>query len=1368
MLARLLVVHGSSYVNKFAAKTGGFNIMKHQLDRWWGVPAVWVIQFAILFGSDVSTLDEHNVGLHELSSSYLRQNITKVAHPEVLPVIITMLGTALKAVSQGQDGHNRKTSNGKQNGSASSNMDKRGSTSMTYKATFRMSSPFQRFRRDANMSTVEEQQGDIKITIEPQQAIQAVLEFLINLQMKSQAFRDFAASSHYTQELLQVLYPLIVHSDPVRAEVELQSRQAAVPIFPHDESHPESQHSTLQASTVSSSSNSMGARPRPAQRMSSFIIVSSYQARGTITPLSKLTLPSVAKITNSFATDPNSSIIKSLLDVITRVFVDQIFDKKEFTGFGLFLKAPPGLPEHLVFFESYVLRHTILRVRERVLSNQKVLLEPSVLNSIARTLSHLGEAMLEGWFVNGIEPLLDFAGTILEYLQEPAIARLKSVKLCNQAILTIKVVFSLAVLLKLSALIDSAAGEEDTISFLNRLLYWQTIVFEADRAKPDFIKLMSYLLYAMLVDTREGIRLAAVNFWRILLMHKSVETSGILELAATSKEKHLLLEFQSLKEVDDEVFLRMVDDRRKDFDAFFFDSLAKVWEDYISEENQRTMETAKARISRRKEKLKQWAMDEAVVDDILRRHEVAYHHWMVNIYSSERLKHQRALQDQQDSIAFNLTTFKKLDDDLRRPGGLLEDGSVPKWRLDQTEGRNRIRLRLLPDMTAQDYRYQPKTGPGQNQSTSGRTRADTRARSLPSGSALGTMPAGQQNTAGEHQEADSLTSHDTTQVSRELAGMEDDFEMIDDPRDDGEGFEDKNRMVIRSLQRGDQVEHVYNVSRIIGLEACEGLLIVGKDSLYLLDGFFQRSDGEIVGVSQAPRDERDPYLQMISGRQFKDGSQQLHGLRRESRHWTWNEVVSISKRRFLFRDVAIEVFFTDGRSYLLTSSSPTIRDELYLKLAAKAPHFRGDSPTPNPEDGWRLDVLRSPDDLPQSFGSKIANAFNPSHGHPATQRWVKGEMSNFHYLMLVNTMAGRTFNDLTQYPVFPWVLADYTSQELDLTDPRVFRDLSKPMGAQSLQRQAEFRERYRTFAELGDPNAPPFHYGTHYSSAMIVTSYLIRLQPFVQSYLLLQGGNFDHADRMFFSIDKAWNSASREHMTDVRELIPEFFYLPEFLENLNGYNFGLRQGTGEPIDSVALPPWAKGDPKIFIAKHREALESPFVSKNLHQWIDLIFGFKQRGEAAIEATNVFHHLSYRGAKDLDNIEDSVERLATIGIIHNFGQTPHQVFQRPHPSREIIRNRFNRIDTLAETLTRNPVPLLGEKVFLLTRLIVNYQANHDNSQIAVNEYHPCYILRNMIGCFVLPLSACTSLQIMINTWNGVSSMIVSGSFNRIIER
>ena len=54
-------------------------------------------------------------------------------------------------------------------------------------------------------------------------------------------------------------------------------------------------------------------------------------------------------------------------------------------------------------------------------------------------------------------------------------------------------------------------------------------------------------------------------------------------------------------------------------------------------------------------------------------------------------------------------------------------------------------------------------------------------------------------------------------------------------------------------------------------------------------------------------------------------------------------------------------------------------------------------------------------------------------------RWQEGYLSNFEYLTHLNKLAGRSFNDLMQYPVFPFILADYTSGELDLDNPATFR-----------------------------------------------------------------------------------------------------------------------------------------------------------------------------------------------------------------------------------------------------------------------------------------------------------------------------------------
>lgn len=182
-----------------------------------------------------------------------------------------------------------------------------------------------------------------------------------------------------------------------------------------------------------------------------------------------------------------------------------------------------------------------------------------------------------------------------------------------------------------------------------------------------------------------------------------------------------------------------------------------------------------------------------------------------------------------------------------------------------------------------------------------------------------------------------------------------------------------------------------------------------------------------------------------------------------------------------------------------------------------------------------------------------------------------------------------------------------------------------------------------------DPEVPKFHYGSHYSSAGIVLFYLLRLPPFSMENQKLQGGQFDHADRLFNSIRDTWLSAAgKGNTSDVKELIPEFFYMPELLENRSNLDLGEKQ-SGEKVSSpffacmnhllcandfnylwgiqvglllmlvlfqvgdVILPPWAKGSAREFIRKHREALESDYVSENLHHWIDLIFGYKQRGK-----------------------------------------------------------------------------------------------------------------------------------------------------------
>lgn len=285
-----------------------------------------------------------------------------------------------------------------------------------------------------------------------------------------------------------------------------------------------------------------------------------------------------------------------------------------------------------------------------------------------------------------------------------------------------------------------------------------------------------------------------------------------------------------------------------------------------------------------------------------------------------------------------------------------------------------------------------------------------------------------------------------------------------------------------------------------------------------------------------------------------------------------------------------------------------------------------------------------------------------------TSCWQRGSVSNFHYLVVLNLLSGRTFNDLSQWPVMPWVLGDYTSTDLDLSRKEAFRDLSKPVGALNGDRLALLRERFAMMPD-DDPENPPFLYGTHYSNPGYVMYWLVRAAP--GHLLRLQSGRFDAPDRMFHSMQESWSSVL-SNQADVKELIPEFFVkglAVKFLRANESLPLGSRQ-NGKPIDEVELPPWANG-PADFAEKHRRALdESSYANANLNEWIDLIFGCKQRGEGAAGADNVFHVTTYYTSKDLAKIDDEVRRDAIEQQAQEFGQTPGQLFSSAHPRRNAV--------------------------------------------------------------------------------------------------
>uniref|UniRef100_A0A8C7PDF7 LPS responsive beige-like anchor protein n=1 Tax=Oncorhynchus mykiss TaxID=8022 RepID=A0A8C7PDF7_ONCMY len=361
----------------------------------------------------------------------------------------------------------------------------------------------------------------------------------------------------------------------------------------------------------------------------------------------------------------------------------------------------------------------------------------------------------------------------------------------------------------------------------------------------------------------------------------------------------------------------------------------------------------------------------------------------------------------------------------------------------------------------------------------------------------------------------------------------------------------------------------------------------------------------------------------------------LHG------KWLFTEIRAVFSRRYLLQNTALEIFMANRTAVMFNFPDAGTVKKVVQCL-----------PRVGVGTNFGLPQTRR---ISQASPKQLYKASN------MTQRWQRREISNFEYLIFLNTISGRTYNDLNQYPVFPWVITNYDTADLDLTLPSNYRDLSKPIGALNPKRAAFFNDRYESWE---DDQVPKFHYGTHYSTSSFTQMWLLRIEPFTTMFLNFQGGKFDHADRTFSSVSRAWRNCQRD-TSDVKELTPEFYYLPEMFVNANNYSLGVME-DGTVVSDVELPPWAK-TPEEFVRINRLALESEFVSCQLHQWIDLIFGYKQQGPEATRSLNVFYYLTYEGTINLSSITDPMLREAVEAQIRSFGQTPCQLLIEPHPPR-----------------------------------------------------------------------------------------------------
>ena len=338
------------------------------------------------------------------------------------------------------------------------------------------------------------------------------------------------------------------------------------------------------------------------------------------------------------------------------------------------------------------------------------------------------------------------------------------------------------------------------------------------------------------------------------------------------------------------------------------------------------------------------------------------------------------------------------------------------------------------------------------------------------------------------------------------------------------------------------------------------------------------------------------------------------------------------KKIYFYRNSSIEIF-TETKSYYFNFISEQSRDDFFslFILPFENLYF------PININGGEGEIIGF-----KKINKKIMKSLNYLKLLKEKNNFIKyisKEMANsdlcqmcvFDILILINLISNRSYIDLHQYPVFP--LINFFDKK---TKKVLKRDIKKHIGFQTLTKISESRFNafcnsykgneleYKEAINNDEQIEIPHYFNTHYSNIVYTCNYLMRIFPYSFIAIELQGNGFDSPNRLFNSIeDTLYNILHQK--SDLRELIPEFFYLPEMFMNINTINFHINS-KNELVDNVVITENFFTKEKIkeqnidkdnyqkyfsFIENMKSDLESLKEDININDWINIIFGIYQK-------------------------------------------------------------------------------------------------------------------------------------------------------------
>ena len=371
-----------------------------------------------------------------------------------------------------------------------------------------------------------------------------------------------------------------------------------------------------------------------------------------------------------------------------------------------------------------------------------------------------------------------------------------------------------------------------------------------------------------------------------------------------------------------------------------------------------------------------------------------------------------------------------------------------------------------------------------------------------------------------------------------------------------------------------------------------------------------------------------------------------------------SEINELYKRKFLHIENSIEIITKYGKSIFLTFKTEK-RDNIYNNIIQ---NINTIDPILNYNSSNNINI--NSNKFYMKYCPKNLNNNNNNFSYicdinsllnDASYLWSKSKISNFDYIMLLNTLASRSYKTLNQYFIFPWIINNFNS--LNITNNSFYRNLNYPIFAQT-----EHNTLKNKF-DLKDEETK-YHCGTFYSTHAFVCYFMIRQRPFTEIHLEIQGGVFDASDRLFSGKEQLSNLEDK-----YQEFIPEIFTIPEIYINTNNYDLGKRQNKlREIVDNFLFPNWSSKDPRKFTLILKKILENKKINENLNNWIDLIFGYKQKDKEAIKYFNTFRKACYPFKDDeISNLIKEGELNSVLCEKFELGCLPDQLFKSIHKNK-----------------------------------------------------------------------------------------------------